>query len=569
MRTPEKLNIHDAFDGTNKFVAPVYQRYYVWGNEALQVLLDDIENAEDQSSEQFIGAIVIQDFGRKGGSLSPNEYLIIDGQQRLTTIFLIICGLAWSYIRANKIDDAKTIIQSYLSFNAGTYSGMPKLLPTIQDRKQLFDILKTEISCIDWNFSNESTDSTSGRKSISIQWENIKKYFLEKFFNNSGKLITKNINIFREKIFNHVTFIQVTLDARDDANTVFSKLNYEGEKLSLSDLVRNDVISRIKSRDKKSIDQFYDTIWRPFESQFPGSSFDQYITVYSFIKFSGSFSKTRAFPELQKSWIDKSPTEIVSEMNEYADLYSALFDYKDTNGISGDIGERVCRISLMPKTTVTWPYILELLHSFRAKKVAKNQVIDCLSIVESFLVRRAIVGLEPTGLHSVFKGLWGKAGADKIKLKQKIVTGTIRFPDDKAIREALLHEDMFSRKITKYLIIQRELSFNKQNNYDNAIEDFTIEHVLPQSYTSEWESSFTREEHKALYNNIGNLLPLTGKQNKKVKDYIWAKKKEIFQGSNWKITQKASSSKDWNKEKIISRCKDFSDWAIKEWPGIN
>jgi uncharacterized protein with ParB-like and HNH nuclease domain len=569
MKTPDKLNIHAAFDGTNRFVAPVYQRYYVWGNEALQVLLDDIENAEDPTSEQFIGAIVVQDFGRKGGSLSPNEYLIIDGQQRLTTIFLIICGISWSYIKANKIDDAKTIIQSYLSFNAGTYSGMPKLLPTIQDRKQLFDILKTEMSCIDWNFSTDGTDNSSNRRNISNQWENIKKYFSEKFFNSSGKLITKNINLFRQKIFNHVTFIQVTLDARDDANTVFSKLNYDGEKLSLSDLVRNDVISRIKARDKKTIDKFYDEIWRPFETQFPNASFDQYITVYSFIRFNGSISKTRAFPELQKSWFDKSPEKIVKEMNEYADLYSALYDYKDTNGISGDIGERVWRISLMPKTTVTWPYILELLNSFRAKKVAKNQVIDCLSIVESFLVRRAIVGLEPTGLHAVFKGLWGKAGADKNKLKQKIITGTIRFPDDKAIKDALLNEDMYSRKITKYLIIQRELSFNKQNNYDNAIEDFTIEHVLPQSYSPEWESSFTREEHKALYNNIGNLLPLTGKQNKKVKDLVWAKKREVFQGSNWKITQKASSSKDWNKEKIISRCKDFSAWAIEEWPGIS
>ena len=106
MKDPDKNSVHDIFDGSIRYSAPVFQRYYVWGYEQLQALLDDIENAADESSTQFVGAIVVQDFGKNGGSQSPNEYLMIDGQQRLTTIYLLLCGVVWCYLQKNKTIEA-------------------------------------------------------------------------------------------------------------------------------------------------------------------------------------------------------------------------------------------------------------------------------------------------------------------------------------------------------------------------------------------------------------------------------------------------------------------------------
>jgi hypothetical protein len=569
MKNPDKTNVHDTFDGSVRYSAPVYQRYYGWGDEPLQALLEDIENSGVENLEQFIGATVVQDFGKKGGSQSPNEYLMIDGQQRLTTIYLLICGLAWAYMKGGRDEDATTLAQTYLAFAAGKYKGMPKLLPTVQDRRQLFDILQNDITCIEWNLKGESIDEHSSRHGISSQWENIKWEFSELFFAEDGEFLKENIDEFYERLISKIVFIQVTLEATDDANTVFSKLNYEGVKLSLSDLVRNDVISRVPDNCKDALDKFYDSTWKPFEKAFPRNSFDQYITIYSFIKFNGLISKSRAFPELQKKWITSNPTSIVAEMNVYADLYCALVEYNAIKGINEQVGERVHRFSLMPKTTVTWPYILELLNACRDGVASKKQTLQCLSIVESFLVRRAIVGLEPTGLHAVFKGLWGKAGADPKKLKEKIVTGTIRCPNDQQIRETLSSGDMYSRKITKYLLIQRELHFNKENGYDNATEDFTIEHVLPQSLTADWLDWFNREDHKALLHTIGNLVPLTKGQNGRIKDLDWANKKVVIKGSNWKITQNAAAARTWDKGQIQRRAKQFADWAVEEWPDIH
>lgn len=568
MKNPEKINVHDTFDGSVRYSAPVYQRYYVWKDEPLQALLEDIVNSGIEGLEQFIGATVVQDFGKKGGNQSPNEYLMIDGQQRLTTIYLLICGLAWAYIKGGQDEDALTLAQTYLSFSAGKYKGMPKLLPTVQDRRQLFDILLKDITCIEWNLKGESVDENSSRDGISSQWKNIKWQFSEDFFSEDGEFLIEQIESFQERLLDKIVFIQVTLEATDDANTVFSKLNYEGVKLSLSDLVRNDVISRVPDNSRDALDKFYDSTWKPFEKAFIRNSFDQYITIYSFIKFNGLVSKSRAFPELQKKWMNSDPSSIVAEMSVYADLYRALFKYSPMEGINEQVGERVHRFSLMPKTTVTWPYILELLNASREGTASKKQTLQCLLIVESFLVRRAIVGLEPTGLHAVFKGLWGKAGADPKKLREKIVTGTIRCPNNQQIRETLSNGDMYSRKITKYLLIQRELHFNKENGYDNATEDFTIEHILPQSLTADWLDWFSKEEHKALLHTIGNLVPLTKGQNGRIKDLGWAKKKNVIKGSNWKITQDAASARTWDKGQIQRRAKLFANWAVEEWPDI-
>ncbi len=568
MKNPEKNNVHDTFDGSVRYSAPVYQRYYVWGHDQLQVLLDDIESSEE-SSLQFIGATVVQDFGKKGGNRSPNEYLIIDGQQRLTTIYLLICGLAWIYLNSDMEDEALTLTQTYLSFSAGKYAGMPKLLPTIQDRKQLFDILEDEIDCIEWNFSNDPTDETSRRRGIADQWKNIIKYFDEAFYDSSHNLLLREIEKFQDNILNYIEYIQITLEPEDDANTAFSKLNFQGISLAISDLVRNDVFSRLSETTKESLERFYKKEWKPFEKAFPQKSFDQYITIFSFIKFEGKIPKSRAFPELQKSWCKKDPSSIIEEMSNYSDLYIALVDFSPIEGFDKEVNERVRRFSCMPKTTVTWPYLLQILHEFRSENVGKKQVLECLSIVESFLVRRAIVGLEPTGLHAVFKSLWNKAGANSQLLKDKIVTATIRCPSDEIIKETLVFENMYSRQITKYLLIQREIHFNKSNGYDNATDDFSAEHIMPKNHSGTWSNIFTKNEHKVLLNTIGNLIPLTRGQNSKAGDLDWDKKRILFKGSNWKITQKIGQKKKWTKQQIQTQTKAMSKWITEEWKAIN
>ena len=568
MKDPTKTNVHDTFDGSNRYQAPVFQRYYVWGREELDALLDDIENSTDDSCSQFIGATVVQDLGKTAGPQSPNEYLMIDGQQRLTTIYLLLCGIAWCYWTSKQEDKARTIAEMYLAFNARNYLGMPKLIPTVQDRAQLYRILEEEVDCIAWDFSAFQSDDTSKKTRITRQWQNIKKHFRETFYSANNRLLKTKITAFSDNLISHIEFVQITLDTDDDANSVFSKLNFLGIELALADLVRNDVFARYDAAKMKNAMKFYQQEWMPFEKAFPKDSFDQFVYIYALIKFKGNCVKSRAFPKLQKSWARKTPKRILSELSQYADLYCSLAEYEPVPDFHKDVNEGIRRLSLMPKTTVTWPYILQLLMAFRKGQASKKQVISSLLLVESFLVRRAIAGLEPTGLHAVFKGLWQKAGADVGKLKSKIETTTIKCPDNKTVRHALLTDNMYTRQITKYVLVQRERSHNAARKFDNATDDFSVEHVMPRNWSGPWRRVCSKQDHAMFVNRIGNLLPLTKKQNSTVKDASWAVKKKFFKGSNWKVTQKAANRRDWNPDCINRRSRMFVKWAIDEWPEL-
>lgn len=569
MKTPEKNSVHTIFDGSNRYLAPAFQRYYVWGPDELQALLDDIENAAGPSGIQFIGATVIQDFGKKGGAQSPSEYLLIDGQQRLTTLYLLICGIAWCYLQKNKVDAAETLAQTYLSFSAGTYAGMPKLIPTLQDRKQLYAILADDVDCVGWNFSAYPADETSRRAGIERQWKRIQKHFRESFFDPRHRLISGRLRAFEQNLLHYIEMVQIILEPNDDANTAFSKLNFLGIPLSISDLVRNDVFARLSSQKPEGADKFYRDRWLPFEKSFPNDSFEQYVPIYALIRFGGNCTKAQVFPKLQKSWSKKKAEAVLRELKIYAELFAALVSYRPIPGFHKDVNAQIQRLSMMPRTTVTWPYVLQVLLAFKTNKISKRQACDALGIVETFLVRRAINGLEPTGLHAVFKGLWGKANADKKLLQAKIVTSTIRCPGDDEIVEALRTDNMYTRQITKYLLIRREITFNTQHGYDNATADFSVEHVMPRNRVGEWASEFSREEHAALVNTIGNLLPLTQRQNSNIRDGSWGKKRSALNGSNWKIAQRAARSKNWNPGQIRRRSREFAKWVVQEWPELD
>ena len=277
MKDPAKTDIHEIFDGSNRYQAPVFQRYYVWGKEELEALLDDVENATDKSSTQFIGATVLQDLGKTGGSQSPNEYLMIDGQQRLTTIYLLICAIIWCYLRSRQEDKARTLAETYLAFNAGNYRGMPKLIPTAQDRRQLYEILQNEVDCVAWDFSAFPSDESSKRQGVIRQWENIKKHLSEAVYSKNGRLLKRKLESLSNNLLSHIEVVQIILEPSDDANSVFSKLNYLGIELALADLVRNDVFSRFDAAKMQEATKFYREHWMPFEKSFPKSSFDQYV----------------------------------------------------------------------------------------------------------------------------------------------------------------------------------------------------------------------------------------------------------------------------------------------------
>jgi Protein of unknown function DUF262 len=235
MKAPEKSTVHDLLNAANRYKAPVYQRYYVWKEEELIALFDDIENATDSSVTEFIGAIVLQDIGKVASATSPTEYLIVDGQQRLTTLYLLLANLAALYKKHGKDKEAETIVYGYLTFGHGTYKGWPKVVPTVQDRTQLWDLLSKHLPDVEWEYGIDPGEPDSRRTGISDQWNRIHKMFESQFLSRSGKLLKKPLHVFQTNLLNYLDFVQITLEKDDDANVVFTKLNYRGQQLLLSE----------------------------------------------------------------------------------------------------------------------------------------------------------------------------------------------------------------------------------------------------------------------------------------------------------------------------------------------
>lgn len=566
MQTPRLVTVSQIFQGESRYYAPIFQRFYEWGENEFFKLLDDIENASSKSPE-FLGAIVLQDIGKRGGPGSPTKYLIVDGQQRLTTLYMLIIGLAWIDHKFSNGKQAKNLTTNYLSRPPGTYEGLPNLVPTTQDRKQLWNILKDELPIIPWQFDQDPQDESQKQK-INQQWKRIQNHLKQNLLSRNTNLNRKEFNSILESVLDHLQVVTITLDKNEDANSIFAKLNARGIPLHLSDLVRNDVFSRFVSGQFPKAKKFYHDRWLPFEKKFPHYSFDQYFPIFANVTFDGKTTKAEAFPKLQELWSTMdSPDSILDELEWYSDYYCSLTKFKELEHSPKSVNYCVERISRMPTSTVTWPFILKMLEAVETKEIPASHCVKSLKIIESFLVRRALMGWEPTGLHAVFKTLWNKTHGEPNKVRKRIFTRTIKCPKDLELKMSLFDEAVDTRVILPYVFQEWEADLINIKDYDPIPEgNMTIEHILPQNLSKPWRKIFSKEVHRKLVGTIGNLAPLSGHQNKSIQDKSWATKKTRFKGSNWKTTQKLSKISEWSPSIIEKRNKEMAVWVNSRWP---
>ncbi len=566
MKDPSIGTPHQLFSQSARYSAPVFQRLYVWEKKQLHLLLEDITTGEPKSP-QFLGAIVLKDLGRTKGPTSPTSYLLIDGQQRLTTLYLILGGLAKLAFEHGDKNSAEYIQNEYLAeVKSPDFQGQPKLVPTLQDRDNLWEILETSFPNVPWDFKSFPGDRKPAPK-LEKQWNSILEALKEVIIDNENKLVKNEFKRILSGVQSGLNFVVITLDEEDDANVIFTKLNAEGVDLNLADLVRNEVFSKYDSNDARKAEKFYNVKWHPFEKSFENLKvLSSFFPVYSYIKFKGKITQAAAFPELQKSWKKESPNDIISDLEIYAPFFRQLSGIEKPNS-KNSINIMIDRFARMPRTTVTWPYIIMLLKSATDNNDEKNVVV-CLKIVESFLVRRSLSGIEPTGLHAIFKGLWHVAANDPNILIGKITTRTIKSPSTKELNNILLTEPSDTRIILRYVLQEYERDYRLKIKADAITQTVaTIEHIHPKKRGSKIKVNEAKQ-HDALVGLIGNLTALSEPQNKSAKDELWSEKKKRYKGSNFLTTQKISQFEEWNENKIKARTKEIAEWIETRWPPL-
>jgi hypothetical protein len=210
---------------------------------------------------------------------------------------------------------------------------------------------------------------------------------------------------------------------------------------------------------------------------------------------------------------------------------------------------------------------MQLSNGLKNGSVSSADGLEIFQVIESFLVRRAISGHEPTGLHAVFKRLWADCDAtpNASKVEEKIrVHKTVTWPGDDDVKSAIMKRPLYGASITPYLLIE----WNRSLGGDQPGIVPWIEHVLPDRPDKEWFEVFSEKEHQAMKDLLGNLLPLSAEMNQSLGNKPYAAKSQVYRDdSGFKAARKFGATNSvWTPELLEERSNEMADWAIKRWP---
>ena len=547
-------------NGATQFVIPVFQRDYRWIEaQCEQLWLDILKIAEDETSRgHFMGSVVYVSTGDSTAGFT--RWLLIDGQQRMTTLTLLLAALRdhiveTKWMGTKDSPTAKRIDANFLKNNEEEGSRRHKLVLRRHDRETLLAIL-------------DSTELPA----------------------NPSERIRENYEFFREQIasadpdaiyrgLDRLIVVDVTLDrGTDDPQLIFESLNSTGIGLSESDKIRNYILMRLPEKQQTHL---YETFWSKLESIFRGSerTFDAFLRDYLAFKAKAS-KQERAndiYPAFRRSFIDLQKScgdleSLLAEMLRHGRYYAAF-----SLGIPfvAELTDDLARL----RRLVDVPAILVMrlfdCHD-RCKTLSVDAFRDAIQTIESYVFRRAICGEQTRGYWQVFANLAYRIKEDKplehLKVGLARLRDASRFPSDTDFRRELLLRDIYALRVCNYLLDRLE---NHGSKEPTDTSKYTIEHIMPQNVKlpEAWQTMLGKDWktiQATCLNRLGNLT-FTG-YNSTYSDRSFEEKKTIpgegFEYSSVRLNKFVREQKQWTPTEIEQRSQLLTDRALQIWPSL-
>ncbi|GAA7387054.1 DUF262 and DUF1524 domain-containing protein [Helicobacter pylori] len=535
----------------NQFVIPIYQRLYSWKKEQCEQLWDDIIKigGNDKMNGHFIGSIL---YVRDGITHSNNPLLIIDGQQRLTTITLLFIAL-----RNHSSDEVKILekfsrekIESYLINSNKDGDKKFRLILSESDRDTL-------LSLIDKNKRKPSEPSAK----IVENFELFEKWIRK----NTDKLET----IFKglEKLM----IVWIALEkGKDDPQLIFESMNSKGIELTQTDLIRNYIIMETEVGKQED---FYNQYWRAMEEDFKQNEklFDRFVRHYLTIK-TGKIPNEKRVYEAFKDYQQKEGIEIedlLKDLQKYCGYFCQIAFKKEANK---DLNKALSFLVDLERDVV-YPLLLELYSDYSDGVLSKQDFIPIIYLTESYLCRRAVCGLGSNGLNKFFlsftKKIDKKQYLKSVEKRFGSLTVGQRFPNDFEFKDSFITKELYDKKKlwkTKNFLERLE-NFNTKEPVNT--KECTTEHIMPQTLTPKWKRDLG-ENFKAIHekylHTIGNLT-LTG-YNPEYSNNSFQEKRDMengFKQSPLRLNQSLRNLEVFGEKEIEERASDLADWALKIW----
>ncbi|UOR31278.1 DUF262 and DUF1524 domain-containing protein [Helicobacter pylori] len=525
----------------NQLIIPIYQRLYSWEKEQCKQLWDDIIKigGDDKMDGHFIGSIL---YVRDGITHSDNTLLIIDGQQRLTTITLLLIALR---DRLNDEVKRKEIEDHYLINSDKDSDKKFRLILSESDKDTL-------LSLIDKNKRKPS------ELSLKIM-ENFK--FFEEWVSNTDKLET----IF--KGLEKLTIVWISLEKKDDPQLVFESMNSKGMELAQTDLIRNYIVMETEIEKQEG---FYNKYWRAMEEEFKQNKkwFDRFVRHYLTIKTREISNINKVYVALkdyrQKEGIGIE--DLLKDLQKYCGYFCQIAFKKETDK---DLNKALGFLVDL-EMDVVYPLLLELYSDYSDGVLSKDDFRCSIALIESYICRRAVCGLGTNSLNKVFPSFTKHIQKDEyfksLEAHFGYLTNNQRFPNNDEFKNLFITIDFYHFKKNRYFFERLE-KFDTKEPVDT--EKCTTEHIMPQKLMDEWERDLGENFqaiHDKYLHTIGNLT-LTGYNQEYINNSFQEKRdmEKGFKDSPLRLNQGLRDLESFGEEEIKKRANDLADLALKIW----
>jgi len=531
----DKLLVKDVF--SKWFRIPEYQRPYVWSNDQISELLDDVMQARNSNpeSQYFLGSMVLRKKEKEDGSTKYIEYDLLDGQQRLTTLFLITAVIrdltpASNTSRLKTCDD--TIFQM-----VNTDDNIPERLRIVFDiRDQVKEFInefvkekggtaKVDELNIRINNSEEDISVKNMAKAILI----IREYFTE-----------KSIDDFFPYLRSNVLMIYVSAEELEDAFRMFTVMNSRGVKLRNSDILKADNLGKIKDNTKR---MDWAKKWEETETYF-GEDFDAFLShlrtilvkqkaAVSLLKeFEDNIYKPKSFDRNTKTYTNLPPLLDKGEstfafIDKYKKHYEQLFD-NDNHSLTNSF-ELYNYLHLMQKGFEADFWIAPLLRYY--EKFKTDKLMDFVKALDNKFANDWLIGYSPTtrieNVNAIIQAIDDTNSAAGVLSSSSLSL-------DKTDLKDILAGNIYGRRAARYVLLKLDLLYHGNTTKMEMPETISIEHILPQNpYDGgQWKADFTDTERDEWTNKLGNLVLISRRKNSAQGNKEYADKKDKYFKNN-------------------------------------
>ena len=555
----------DLLTGSLRFVVPVYQRRYSWGETQCRQLWADIVTAgRHPERTHFTGSVVWMQEGGIGPD-GVSRCLLIDGQQRLTSVTLLLIALA-EYARDRpenlRFSADMLIDRGYLVDKYATGEGRYKLTLSGDDREVLHSMCDHVVA----------TDRPNHA--------------------NTGSRLEANLDLFRSLVaaiddanvvwngLQRLEVVSVTLDQdRDEPQLVFESMNSTGLDLETSDLVRNYMLMGCSMAEQKTL---YEDYWLPMERVLGNLPFDAFLHDWMVVTLKKPVLKGRAmYAEFKRFAADSSllrmerVRNLLENMLEYAKYYATIKGVVVAGSGDMNVDQRLDLIQKLD-STVTDPLAMYMFAAWKHHCTNRDGLLRMLADLESYLFRRMICSVSSNGLNKLVPSLIVRLDSAEDDLAETfavlLITETAkatRMPTDEQFRQALLGENLYRPAWRcKYLLAGLE-NYNHPKD-PRSFSEYTIEHIMPQNAMAhaEWRNMLADlDRFPLLVNSLGNLT-LTA-YNSELSDGTFEQKKNRavggYDSEYLSISAELHDASQWNEQKIAQRGARLADLALQVW----